>query len=59
VEPDDLVDALVCRVDAGFDRFPERHPLVARALAASGGWRLTLTGDPHDALPLLHDMLDV
>ena len=43
---------------AGFDRFPERHIDVVRALARYGGWRLTLSTDPRDALPLLIRMLD-
>ena len=41
----------------GFDRFPDRNMPVANALASSGGWRLTLTSDPRDALPHLEEML--
>lgn len=49
--------ALLRQPDAGFDRFPERHGAVVRALAARGGWRLTLSNDPREALPLLREML--
>ena len=49
--------ALTRQPDAGFDRFPVRHEAVVRALAAQGGWRLTLSRDPREALPLLHRML--
>jgi hypothetical protein len=44
-------------VDAGFDRFPERHEAVVRALSDEGGWRLTLSSDASDAVPLLEAML--
>ena len=54
---DAIVDALRHGVDPGFDRFPARHEAVARDLAGDGGWRLTLSDDPHDALPLLKAML--
>lgn len=53
----EIVDALTRRVDAGFDRWPARHERVARALAAGGGWRLTLGDDPRDALAPLRAML--
>ena len=57
LEPLAVVDALTRDVAPGFDRFPERHALVANALAAQGGWRLTLSDNPRDALPLLDAML--
>jgi hypothetical protein len=50
--------ALVRKPAAGFDRFPRRHRSVAWALAARGGWRLSLAHDPHAALAALHRMLD-
>ncbi len=53
-----LVEALTRRVDPGFDRFPERHAAVVAALAAGGGWRLTLSSDPRHALPFIETMLD-
>jgi hypothetical protein len=58
VPRDEIASALRRDVDAGFDRFPERHDAVVRALAAHDGWRLTLSADPRDALPLLQQMLD-
>jgi hypothetical protein len=56
--PRDAVADALRRVDAGFDRFPERHDAVVHALAAHDGWRLTLSADPRDALPFLREMLD-
>jgi hypothetical protein len=35
-----------------------RHAPAMRAIAAGGGWRLRLSGNPHEALPLLRQMLD-
>jgi hypothetical protein len=58
VSADEVIRALAADVAPGFDRFPERHDQVARALASSGGWRLNLSGNPHDALPLIQQMLD-
>ena len=52
-----LVRALDEQLAPGFDRFPARWPEVARALAARGGWRLNLSSDAHDALPVLRDLL--
>ena len=57
VPPATLADALARDLDPGFDRFPERHDVVVRALGAGGGWRLTLSHDPREALPLLREML--
>jgi hypothetical protein len=56
--PAALVDALAQQLTSGFDLFPERHDTVVRALTADGGWRLTLSDDPRQALPLLRTMLD-
>jgi hypothetical protein len=54
-------DAVAAALDAqlvpGFDRFPARWPAVRRALAVRGGWRLNLSADPHDALPVVRDLL--
>lgn len=58
VDSETLIAALTRDVAPGFDRFPERHTTVARALALDGGWRLSLTTDPNDALPLLEEMLN-
>ena len=42
----------------GFDRFPDRHSAVMGALTDKGGFHLTLTGNPNDALPLIANMLE-
>jgi hypothetical protein len=42
----------------GFDRFPVRQAGVVREIAKHGGWRLTLSANPRDALPLFLRMLD-
>jgi hypothetical protein len=51
--PDALSAMLHAQVPPGFDRFPERMAATAHALTRQGGWRLHLSDDPHDALPLL------
>ena len=53
----DILAALMKSVAPGFDRFPERHENAASRLAENGGWRLTLSQNPADALPLLRRML--
>ena len=58
VGPLTIIDALSTNVAPGFDRFPERHARVVRELAAPGGWRLNLSSNPQDALPLIRAMLD-
>ena len=42
----------------GFDRFPAQWPAVAHALTARGGWRLNLTNDAQDALPVVRDLIE-
>ena len=54
----DVETELRHQLSPGFDRYPERHDAVARTVAAGGGWRLTVSPDPHDALPMLSRMLD-
>jgi hypothetical protein len=58
LSPAALAEALVRRVDPGFDRYPDRHGMVVGALSERGGWRLRLSPDPHEAMPLLLRMLD-
>jgi hypothetical protein len=58
LDPIDLARSLGANVAPGFDRFPERHDRVISALSAHGGWRLALSDDPRQALPLLRQMLD-
>ncbi|MEO7454781.1 MAG: hypothetical protein ABIY52_00870 [Gemmatimonadaceae bacterium] len=57
--PAAIAEALAGQVDPGFDRFPERQARVIEALAAPGGWRLTLSSDPREALPFIEAMLGV
>jgi hypothetical protein len=54
----EVESTLVRQLTPGFDRFPERMPDVFSQIAKSGGWRLTLSRNPRDALPLLLRMLD-
>jgi hypothetical protein len=54
-----LEAALADQLEPGFDRFPQRSRAVLRRLAAPGGWRLTLSREPLDALPFLEQMLGV
>jgi len=49
--------ALARDVDSGFDRYLERRAECVRVLTERGGWRLTLSSDPRDALPLLRELL--
>jgi hypothetical protein len=57
VDSNEIFSALTTSLAPGFDRFPERDEAVARRLANGGGWRLTLSRNPTDALPLLTRML--
>jgi hypothetical protein len=58
VSAPDLATTLHREVAPGFDRFPERHARVVRMLTRRGGWRLQLSSDPAQALPLLRQMLE-
>jgi len=58
LEPSALVDRLKDQLTSGFDLFADRQDIVTRALAGSGGWRLTLSNDPREALPLLRTILE-
>ncbi len=57
IESGELRQALMRDTDAGFDRYGERRAECARVLAENGGWRLTLSQDPHDSLSLLEELL--
>jgi hypothetical protein len=57
LSPERIADVLRRKPDPGFDRFPERHDAVVAALAEHGGWQLTLSDDPREALPLLTTLL--
>jgi hypothetical protein len=49
--------ALEDQLAPGFDRFPVRWPSVVRALTERGGWRLNLSHDPHEAVPVVRELL--
>lgn len=51
------VEAGLMRLDAGFDLLPREAASAARALAAAGGWRLTLARDPAAAIDFLCERL--
>lgn len=54
---DELSATLAQPREPGFDRYHERWMECVRALAASEGWRLTLSANPSDALPLLRRLV--
>ena len=54
----EIESELISQLSPGFDRFPERNHAAFRRIAQSGGWRLTLSNDPRDSLPLLRRVLD-
>ena len=58
VEPPEILDGLTSRVEPGFDLNPEEGRLVAERLARGGGWRVGLSKDPFDAVPLLEEVFD-
>jgi hypothetical protein len=54
LSPDEVVDAVLGRVEEGFSYFRPELAGIARHFAASGGgWRLRLSRNPDDALPFL------
>jgi hypothetical protein len=53
-----LARALDAQLAPGFDRFPARWPAVRDALSARGGWRLALSNDVREALPLVRSIFD-
>jgi hypothetical protein len=57
VESRFMVETLSRDLAPGFDRHAARHGPAVRAIAEGGGWRLRLSGNPHEALPLLRQML--
>jgi serine kinase of HPr protein (carbohydrate metabolism regulator) len=52
-----VYEALARSPSAGFDRYPERREECARRLAENGGWQLSLSADPREALPLLRELI--
>ena len=57
LSPAAVARALEAQLAPGFDRFPARWPAVVHALASRGGWRLNLSRDPNDAVPVVRDLL--
>ena len=57
--PDVLARALEEQLAPGLDRFPARWPRVVGALTGRGGWRLNLSNDVRDAVPLVRELLAV
>lgn len=53
----EIVEALTHDVAPGFDRHTTRHRPAMQAIAGDGGWRMRLSPDPHEALPLLEHIL--
>ena len=58
LEPHDIRARLAEQLAAGFDCYPDRYSLVADALTRRGGWLLTLSTNPYDALPFIRTMLE-
>ncbi|HEU4722974.1 MAG TPA: hypothetical protein VFS59_16555, partial [Gemmatimonadaceae bacterium] len=57
LSPVAVARALAEQLAPGFDRFRARWPAVVHTLAGRGGWRLNLSRDPHDAVPVVRDLL--
>jgi hypothetical protein len=53
-----VLDGLTRQLTSGFDLFAHTQDDVIRALTEKGGWRMTLSDDPREALPLLRRILD-
>ncbi|MCH7474612.1 MAG: hypothetical protein IIA27_08050 [Gemmatimonadetes bacterium] len=58
VEASEIRSALLDDLEPGFDRHPATVGLAAEALAGGGGWRLHMSNDPHESIPLIQRMLD-
>jgi len=58
VDSGELARALSTHLTQGYDRYPERLEAAVRALARNGGWRLRLSDDPRDAMPVLLKLVD-
>ena len=58
LQPSEIEATLVDQLSPGFDRFPERNGAAFAAIATGGGWQLTLSDNPRDALLLLRHILD-
>ena len=58
VEASVVFDFLTSRVESGFDLNPAEGKRVAEQLAGNGGWRVQLSDNPFDAVPLIEEMLE-
>jgi hypothetical protein len=54
---DEAVEQLTANPEPGYQFYEERSVSAARALAASGAWRLTLSADPAEAIALVRHVL--
>jgi hypothetical protein len=57
ISPDEVQRTLKYDQAGAGVRFGDRLPRAAAWLAAEGGWRLSLSSNPRDALPALEEML--
>jgi hypothetical protein len=57
ISPDEIQRTLTFDPAGAGIRFGERLPRAAAWLAASGGWRLSLSSDPREAVPALEEMI--
>lgn len=55
---DEIQAALTEQLESGFDRYAGDMDAAAAQLAHAGGWRLHLSSDPAESVPLLHEIFD-
>jgi hypothetical protein len=55
--PEGVEEALTRSFEPGFDVFAATIRDAVRALVQSGGWRLTLSADPREAIPFLEQVI--
>ena len=58
VSMDEAVGELIRALEPGFDHFRDHLPAAARAAAAGGAWRLTLSGDAGEGVAALTAVLN-
>ncbi|HET8655249.1 MAG TPA: hypothetical protein VFL93_07020 [Longimicrobiaceae bacterium] len=57
IGPDEALARILGALEPGFDHFREEIPVVVRALAAGGAWRLRLSPDPGEGLAALREVI--
>ena len=58
ISSDEVTRELLSHVETGFDTYSaEARENTVRALARNGGWRLNLSPNPEDSIPLIRRML--